>query len=290
MDPAGRAALSLHVQMDIERFGGYVLQHFQGALWAIRVVAMFLVPMLVAELLRPGRRLHGPTVAFNLLYAPVYLTIAGMLLEPMWAASAPWLPANLLGWSVSHAPPWQAALLVLAYLACFDFFYYWFHRMQHRWPLMWRYHRFHHADSNVSVSSATRHHWLEEALRFFVMSVPLLLLFGSPERTLPWMGILIGVLGLFIHWNAPLRLGPLVHVVVGPQYHRLHHSVEPRHWDRNFAVMFPLWDRLFGTQVLPQGKEFPVTGLDDAPRSNALALLAPLPARRGEPAQRIPPT
>jgi sterol desaturase/sphingolipid hydroxylase (fatty acid hydroxylase superfamily) len=265
----------------MDRIENYIFAHLQGALWAIKVVAVFLLPMLAVELLRPARRLHLPTVAFNLLYAPVYLTIAGMLLAPLTQTISPWLPANLLGWTVRDAPMWQSAVLVLGYLLCFDFLYYWFHRMQHGWPVMWRFHRFHHADLSVSVSSATRHHWLEEGLRFFVMSVPLLLLFGSPERTLPWMGIVIGVAGLFIHWNAPVRLGPLAHVIVGPQYHRLHHSVEPRHWDRNFAVMFPLWDRLFGTQVMPQGREFPQTGLGDAPRPNGLRLLGPLPPPHG---------
>jgi sterol desaturase/sphingolipid hydroxylase (fatty acid hydroxylase superfamily) len=257
----------------------HVLPFALGALWAIKVVAIFLVPMLVAELVIPGRRMHVPTVIFNLLYAPVYLTVAAMLLAPIARTLSPWIPANVLGWSVQDAPPWKLGLLVLLYLVVFDFFYYWFHRLQHGWPLMWRFHRFHHADANVSVSSATRHHWTEEALRYFVMFMPLLFLFGTPERTLPWLGILIGVAGMFIHWNTPLRLGPLTGVIVGPQYHRLHHSIEPQHYDKNFAVMFPVWDRLFGTQAMPQGDEFPVTGLSDVPRSNGLRLLAPFPAR-----------
>lgn len=278
----------------------YVQPYVMGAMWAIKVVSWFLVPMLIAELLVPGRRVHLATVGFNLLYAPVYLTVAALLLDPISRAISPWIPANLLGWSVQDAPRWKLGLLVFGYLVAFDFFYYWFHRLQHGWAFMWRFHRFHHADANVSVSSATRHHWTEEALRYFVMVMPLLLLFGSPERTVPWLGIFIGVAGMFIHWNSPLRLGPLTGVIVGPQYHRLHHSIEPRHFDKNFAVMFPLWDRLFSTQSLPQGNEFPVTGLSDVPRSNGLRLLSPFPSRgpastapvsvESGAVQRMPPT
>jgi sterol desaturase/sphingolipid hydroxylase (fatty acid hydroxylase superfamily) len=273
MDRAGRAP-------GVTGLLDYMQPYVLGAFWAIKVVAVFLVPMLVVELLRPGRRLHAPTVIFNLLYAPVYLTIGGLLLDPLVRASGAWLPANRLGWSVDSAPAWQVALLVIGYLAAFDFCYYWFHRMQHAWPVMWRFHRFHHADRNVSVSSATRHHWIEEGLRFFVMVVPLTFLFGSPERTLPWLGITIGVLGMFIHWNASIPLGPLTPVIVGPRYHRIHHSIQPEHFDRNFAVMFPLWDRLFGTQVLPRGSEFPVTGLGDTARPNGWRLLLPFPPAR----------
>lgn len=259
----------------------HLMYYVSAALSAIQVVLVFLLPMLLIELLRPARRLHIGTVLFNLCYAPVYLTVSAAVLAPVASQFSPWIPANVLGWSIANAPVWASALLVLGYLVAFDFFYYWFHRLQHRWEWMWRFHRFHHADSNVSISSATRHHWLEEALRYFVMSVPLLFLFGSPEQTFTWLGVLTGVLGLFIHWNVPLTLGPLRAVLVGPQYHRLHHSIESRHYDKNFAVIFPFWDKLFGTQCLPQGREFPETGLNDTQAPNGLALLSPVPPYRG---------
>lgn len=256
--------------------------HYVGAAFgAIQVVLVFLVPMLLVELVRPARRLHLATVAFNLMYAPFYLTVSAALLDPVASRLTPWIPANLLGWSIADAPAWRVVVLVLLYVVAFDFFYYWFHRLQHRWQWMWRFHRFHHADSNVSISSATRHHWTEELLRYFVMSIPLLLLFGTPERTFPWLGVLTGVLGLFIHWNVPLRLGRLSAVLVGPQYHRLHHSIEPRHYDKNFAVIFPFWDWVFGTQWLPQGDEFPDTGLTDTTAPNGLKLLLPVPPYQG---------
>lgn len=258
------------------------LMHYAAGAWdAIQVVLVFLVPMLAVELVRPARRLHLGTVVFNLCYAPIYLTVSAAVLDPVARQISPWIPANMLGWSIRDASTEAVVALVLAYLMAFDFFYYWFHRLQHRWRWMWRFHRFHHADSNVSISSATRHHWMEEALRYFVMSMPLLLLFGSPERTFTWLGVLTGVLGLFIHWNVPIGLGKFSAVLVGPQYHRLHHSIEPHHYDKNFAVIFPFWDRLFGTQHLPQRGEFPVTGLTDAGGPNGLVLLSPLPPYSG---------
>ncbi|MBC7619510.1 MAG: sterol desaturase family protein [Candidatus Saccharibacteria bacterium] len=144
---------------------------------------------------------------------------------------------------------------------------------------MWRYHRFHHADSNIAVASATRHHWLEELTRYFFMSAPLVILVGHPEIALPWLGVVIGVDGMFIHWNTRLRLGGLTGVIVGPQYHRIHHSFAAAHIDKNFSVMFPFWDRLFGTQCMPVGDEFPITGVAEVGSPNGWRLLLPWPTK-----------
>ena len=66
----------------------------------------------------------------------------------------------------------------------------------------------------------------------------------------------------FIHANVRTNLGPLRHVLVTPQFHRIHHSIEPRHRDQNFGVIFSFWDRLFGT-VYPGCDEYPATGIAD---------------------------
>lgn len=263
----------------------YASPFFSGALYAIGLVAVFLVPMLALELLLPARRLHGPTLLFNLLYAPLYLTLAAMALHPVSASIAPLLPQNaiegVLGSSLDRASTWQVGLLVGLYLVLFDFGYYWLHRAQHRFAWLWRFHRFHHADVNISISSSTRHHWIEETMRYLVFGIPLLVLFGQPERTLPWLGILVGVQGMFIHWNSRLRLGPLTRWIVGPQYHRIHHSFAPEHIDKNFCVFFPFWDALFGTQCLPRGAEFPPSGVTDGCAPNGLAQLLPWPVATG---------
>ncbi|MFI4904937.1 MAG: sterol desaturase family protein, partial [Burkholderiales bacterium] len=70
----------------------------------------------------------------------------------------------------------------------------------------------------------------------------------------------------FIHANVRLPLGGLTRVVVGPQAHRIHHSLEDAHADRNFAAVFPLWDILFGTFCAPRAGEYPRTGLHSGER------------------------
>lgn len=264
----------------------FVNPYFQGALYAIRLVLFALVPMVLCELIFPARKVHLKTVVFNLAYAPVYLTLAAIAAHPLDKYLSPYLPHNMLQFRLQDRPWWATGLLAFVYFSIFDFFYYWFHRAQHRFPLLWRYHRFHHADVNLSASAAIRHHWMEDAMRYFVMGVPLLLLFGQPERTLVWLGIFIGVHGMFIHWNSRLRFGPLTSVLIGPQYHRIHHSLQLEHYDKNFGIFLPLWDKLFGTQALPKGKEFPETGVSDGYSANGLAQLLPYPVFTGK--QAVP--
>lgn len=256
-----------------------------GAFQAIELITIFLIPMFVLELLLPVKRLHGPTVIFNLIYAPLYLMLAAMVLHPVFLAISPRLPQGVVGSffniTLDQASFWQTGgLLVFAYLVLFDFGYYWLHRAQHHFPWLWRFHRFHHADVNISLSSSTRHHWIEETVRYLVFGIPLVVLFGQPMLTLPWLGILVGVQGMFIHWNSRLQLGPLTRWIVGPQYHRIHHSFAPQHIDKNFCVFFPFWDALFGTQCLPLAAEFPETGVIDGMRPNDLAQLLPYPILR----------
>ena len=257
----------------------FFMSYVRGALYAIWLVWPWLVGMAVLEWVSPGRKLLPANWLFNTLYIPVYLTVASLALYPVTRLVEPHLPANLLRVDLHAVDAFWMGPLVLVYLLVFDFLFYWFHRAQHSWPFMWRYHRFHHSDPNVGVTSATRHHWLEEAMRYFFISAPLVILVGHPEAVLPWLGILIGVEGMFIHWNTRIRLGPLTKVIVGPQYHRIHHSFAAEHVDKNFAVIFPVWDRLFATQHLPVGDEFPVTGVADVARPNGWRLLLPWPAK-----------
>jgi len=64
----------------------------------------------------------------------------------------------------------------------------------------------------------------------------------------------------FVHANIGTNLGPLKHILVTPQYHRVHHSIEPAHQDKNFAALLTVWDRIFGT-LHRNYDEYPATGV-----------------------------
>src|SRR5262249_23725473 len=71
--------------------------------------------------------------------------------------------------------------------------------------------------------------------------------------------------GQIIHLNVGISWGVLTPVVTGPQYHRIHHSIEPHHQNKNFSSFLPIWDILFGTYYHPSDKEYHQTGIAGKP-------------------------
>jgi sterol desaturase/sphingolipid hydroxylase (fatty acid hydroxylase superfamily) len=67
--------------------------------------------------------------------------------------------------------------------------------------------------------------------------------------------------GFVNHSNIRLNLGPLTPVISGPHWHRIHHSINQEHYDKNYATFFPFIDIIFGTYHKPERDEYPQTGL-----------------------------
>jgi sterol desaturase/sphingolipid hydroxylase (fatty acid hydroxylase superfamily) len=169
---------------------------------------------------------------------------------------------------------------LLAALLVFDFFYYWLHRLQHQSSFLWQQHKLHHADPALNVISASFHHWLEGPLRTVFISIPMIFVLKLSVADLGVLGTVLSVWAALKHANVRIPLGPLTPIIVGPQLHRLHHSVKAEHHDRNYAAFFPIYDLVFGTYCRPARDEWPPTGLPSGqwPSSVAEANLWPFRA------------
>jgi len=205
----------------------------------------------------------------NLAYMFVF-KLLGLAGVAVWVSSGPF-PSL-----ARHEPtPLAAAALVIASLFASDFLYYWYHRAQHRFQLLWAIHELHHADSELNVTTSYRTYWLEAPVQAILIATPTLVLFGDlgPGHALAFF-VAAQFFLIFSHCNFRLSLGPLSSIVCGPQVHRIHHSRLPAHQDRNFAQVFPLIDRLFGSYYGPARGEFPPTGApglaSDAPLATAM--------------------
>jgi len=167
----------------------------------------------------------------------------------------------------------QDGLLKLGYSAIFifipflvhDFFYYWFHRAQHENHFLWLQHKFHHADKDLNVTTVHRHHWLEEILRTMMIYIPMGIIFKVSPYEIAIFTFVLTYWSHFFHSNLRLHLGPIARIFLGPQAHRIHHSILDKHKDKNFAAFFPIWDILFGTFYNPQKNEYPPTGVKGEP-------------------------
>lgn len=149
----------------------------------------------------------------------------------------------------------------------FDFFYYWLHRFQHRYRFLWQFHEPHHRIEELN-SLNCNHHLLEEAFRFLPITLPLSFFSIPIEHSLPIFALL-PVWGHLIHANTIIGFGFLRFLFTDSAYHRLHHSIESQHYDKNFAAFFPIYDVVFGTSYFPKKDEKIKTGIQSKPEAKS---------------------
>jgi sterol desaturase/sphingolipid hydroxylase (fatty acid hydroxylase superfamily) len=234
-------------------------------------VAYGALACLILELTLPASRhslasrLRGAW--FVLVYVAITTTAyAGLNRALARLGAAPLFVVNLNPLSSTGALG-SAAAIVLAMIFG-DFFYYWFHRLQHAVPLLWRFHAVHHSIREMSAWNAY-HHVTEELWRIPFTVLPVALLIRVDSHAIPWVFAIFATHGVFIHSCTRLHLGPFRYVVTDPRYHRLHHSTNPKHFGCNFGGATAVWDWLFGTLRRPCPGEWPEVGLDgiDEPRT-----------------------
>ena len=157
----------------------------------------------------------------------------------------------------------EDVLFAFGFAFVWDVWQYWVHRWQHASPILWQTHKFHHSDADMNAGTQARHHPLSHLL-LLVCYAPILFLFGVVTPHVIAAILMFRVWGFVNHADVRIHLGPLTGVITGPQWHRIHHSTQPQHLDKNFATYFPFIDRMFGTYYRPARDEYPSTGLVDS--------------------------
>lgn len=176
------------------------------------------------------------------------------------AVYLPWIPSIYSDSSVK-----EIAIYMIQFLLLQDLLFYAYHRAQHSLSWLWPIHEMHHADNELNVSSSYRIHWLESTLQYMIILYPVFLLLGVHVEGIVAAGVVGTALLLFSHSNLKIHMGSFGFLIVGPQYHRIHHSILPRHQGKNLSQFFPIIDWLFGTYHHPAPKEYPPTGTKTLP-------------------------
>lgn len=241
----------------------------------IFILIELVIPMQAVAL---GSRWRG--LAFSTLGG----LIAGVtftLMQALWTAAGarPFLVLHMDRLLRATGP---LALIIAPLIALMvtDLFGYWLHRLQHG-PL-WRFHAVHHAvhHSVRDLHAAGSYvHVADEAFRILFVAIPMSLapMQGVAE---PFLFTALTVLyEPYIHSPIRLHLGPLRQVLVDNRFHRIHHSRQPEHFDKNFGVYFTFWDRIFGTAHFPRPDEWPETGLADVDEPRTVREWLDLPLR-----------
>lgn len=138
-------------------------------------------------------------------------------------------------------------LSVVFQILCIDLFVYWWHRVNHRIPMLWRFHKFHHEDESMNTTTAVRFHTVE--LFFSVIAKAIFLtLIGATVTGLIAYGILFFPVVLLVHSNIRIKEKAdfiLRKFIISPLMHRIHHSNIIVETNSNYGSIFPFWDRIF---------------------------------------------
>jgi sterol desaturase/sphingolipid hydroxylase (fatty acid hydroxylase superfamily) len=223
-----------------------------AALWTVEAIA----PMFV------GRSRRLTHIAANLGLAALNAGVAyffafGILFVTEWARVQDF---GLL--RVVALPRW---LNWLAALLLFDCWQYWWHRINHRVPLFWRFHAVHHSDAEMDASSGVRFHTIEMTFSFLARLIVLPLIGLTIPQLLVYEAISLPVI-LFHHSN--LRVPGSIDrglrwLIVTPWMHYVHHSRWQPETDSNYSSFLSIWDRIFGSFRLREKPQEISLGLDD---------------------------
>lgn len=214
------------------------------------VVMMFAVPLWVflAKIwpAEEPKSLSNGNLLLDFLYPlfslPVETTIVvkgAALINRTFETYIPFLHTGLLdGQSV--------AIQAVGAFLIVDFMFYIRHWLRHKIPWLWYFHVIHHSQRHVNMFTTDRLHPVEGLIDLSIKAVPIAIVGGSyPAWTL--FALFNGMIGYYSHANVRTNMGLLKYLIVTPQSHRLHHSIEPEHLNRNFGERLVIWDWMFGT-------------------------------------------
>lgn len=142
-------------------------------------------------------------------------------------------------------------LAVVVSVVAMDFVIYLQHLLVHAAPTLWRLHRVHHADLDYDVTTGARFHPIEIILSMLIKFAAIVVL-GPPVVAVIIFEVILNALAMFNHGNVglPLALDRVLRfIIVTPDMHRVHHSVEDNEANSNFGFNLSLWDRIFGTYI-----------------------------------------
>ena len=210
---------------------------------------------------RPADRARHGTL--NLALGALNILVVALGFAAAWLAVTQWASAHGFG-LMSWLGLGGASRAVLAVLLLDGWTYAW-HRLNHRVPFLWRFHRLHHADRAMDVTTASRFHTGEIVLSS-LLRVPVLALIGCRIDELALYEVLLFTVVQFHHANIALPgwLDRAMRaVIVTPALHKLHHSVVRIESDSNYSSLFSWWDRIFGSFRVARDPRTIVFGVED---------------------------
>jgi sterol desaturase/sphingolipid hydroxylase (fatty acid hydroxylase superfamily) len=218
--------------------------------WRFLVFITLFLLIVAGELLWPRRELHFPKgVRWRRNLSLIGLDVVILTLLMPISLSMVALRAQTEHFGLLNQLKSGPAVNWIIGLVWMDFVVYWQHRWFHRLPLLWRFHKVHHLDLDIDVTSGLRFHPIEIILSWGIKAAAILFMGVAPSVVLVSEMVINGA-AMFNHGNIALPLGLdrwLRRIIVTPDMHRIHHSVARVETDSNYGFCLSWWDYLFSS-------------------------------------------
>ena len=236
-----------------------------GLDWLILDLFMMVLLFIPIELAFPKNKQQTkfhPEWRTDLIYfiiSHLFIQLFGVITKKPAELFFGWLDLGVLHQWVQSLPFVVELLLALIVT---DIFQYWAHRIFHSHEYLWRFHSVHHSTKHMDWLAGSRTHFMDIFFTRSMTFIPLYVM-GFSTLTFNVYIIFIAIHAVLIHANTSINFGVLKYIITTPQYHHWHHCEDPRYYGKNFAVVFPFIDKIFGTYYLP-GNVWPEgTGLHE---------------------------
>lgn len=209
----------------------------------------------------PHKRLGH--ITRNMVLGILNAIMTAFLFAALWSKTAAWSAQN--GFGLLHHIPLSSLFHALIALLLLDGWTYLWHRINHRIPFLWRFHRVHHSDPQMDVTTANRFH-LGEIFLSSALRIPLIALLGIHFWELVFYETLLLAENQFQHANIglPARLDQFLRLfIVTPAMHKVHHSRWQPETDSNYSSLLSVWDRIGRTFRLRANPHEIHFGLED---------------------------
>ncbi|CAF4781042.1 unnamed protein product [Rotaria sp. Silwood1] len=211
--------------------------------YVVKVIQLFFVLQaleLVTSIYR-GKKLPRFNDVFSSVAAGIISRIPRLFFRSIELSTYIWVYENV---RIFPRLPWNSPITYWVTFLGVDLGYYWLHRMAHEVNLFWASHQAHHSSEDYNLSTALRQ-GVMQAYASWIFYLPLALFVPPPIFLIhTQMNLLYQ---FWIHTEAISNLGPFEYILNTPSHHRVHHGRNPYCIDKNYAGVFIIWDRLFGT-------------------------------------------
>lgn len=234
----------------------------------------------------PSRLYRHPSTRLDCRFAAIDIVLTFLLYVPIMTGvgllgtkGISLVLAGLMCWEPPRSlSPMAITAAAIGFLFLHDCINYWAHVLFHKVPLLWSFHQVHHSAEVLTPAAAYRVHPVE-IIGFAAMQAPAVGLsavfyeniLGRDQQIsmifgVSIIGFVLALLGTHLrHSHIWFSYGPVLNrVFMSPAHHQIHHSIDPRHWNKNFSVKLAIWDAFFGTLYVPREAETLQVGLPDA--------------------------